>query len=131
MSNSSPGRTNRQHESEAQSQEAGPQQVTQSGEVGDGEVVWIQAPSPQPAHHQAGGVEQNHHLHDDISVSGSHRTQCLNEVFELSSSDLKQSCRQVAEDEGGRHGGVASLQEVDGVQKEEVTRDYQGDQYSG
>lgn len=45
-------------------------------------------------------------------------------------SDLKQSCRQVADDEGGRHGSMASLQEVDGVQEEEVTRDYKDDQDS-
>ena len=49
----------------------------------------------------------------------------------MGSSDLKQSCRQVAYDEGGRHGGVASLQEVDGVQEQEVTRDDEDDQDSG
>ena len=45
--------------------------------------------------------------------------------------DLKQSCGQVADDEGGRHGSMGSLQEVDGVQEEEVTRDYKKDQDSG
>lgn len=49
----------------------------------------------------------------------------------VSVSDLKQSCRQVADDEGGCHGSMASLQEVDGVQEEEVTWDYQDDQDSG
>lgn len=46
-------------------------------------------------------------------------------------TDLKQSCTQVADDEGGRHGGVASLQEVDGVQEQEVTRDDEDGQDSG
>lgn len=67
VSNSSRSRTEHQSQSEAQSQEASPQQVTQSCEVGDGEVVWIQTPSPQPVHHQAGHVEQNHHLDNDNS----------------------------------------------------------------
>lgn len=62
VSNSGPGGTDCQNQSEAQSQEARPQQVTQSCEVRDGEVVWVQSPSPQPPHHQAGHVEQNHHL---------------------------------------------------------------------
>lgn len=45
--------------------------------------------------------------------------------------DLKQSSRQVADNEDGRHGSMASLQKVDGVQEEEVTRDYKDDQDSG
>lgn len=49
----------------------------------------------------------------------------------IGSSDLKQSCRQVADDEGGCHGSMASLQEVDGVQEEEVTRHYKDYQDSG
>lgn len=49
----------------------------------------------------------------------------------MRSSDLKQSCRQVADDEGGCHGGVASLQEVDGVQEQEVTRDDEDDKDPG
>lgn len=60
-----PTRTKQQDQSEAQGQEAGPQQVPQSREVRDGVVVWIQAPSPQTAHHQTSHVEQNDHLHDD------------------------------------------------------------------
>lgn len=46
-------------------------------------------------------------------------------------SDLKQSCRQVADDEGGCHGSMASLQEVDAVQEEEMSWDYKDDQDSG
>lgn len=68
MSGSIPSRTDHQNKPETQSQEAGPQQVAQSCEVGDREVVWIQAPSPQPAHHHAGNIEQNHHLDGDIYV---------------------------------------------------------------
>lgn len=81
VSNSSPSRTEHQNQSEAQSQEASPQQVTQSCEVGDGEVVWIQSPLPQPFHHQAGHIEQNHHLEMTIvghilkeSISGWRKT---------------------------------------------------------
>lgn len=46
-------------------------------------------------------------------------------------SNLQQSTNQVADDEGGRDGGMASLQEMNDVQEEEVTRDYKSDQYSG
>lgn len=49
-------------ESEGQGQETRAQQVPQSCEVRDGVVVWVQAPPPQPADHQGGRVEQNHHL---------------------------------------------------------------------
>lgn len=38
--------------------------------------------------------------------------------------NLKKSCSQVEGDEGGCHGSMASLQEVDHVQEEEVTRDH-------
>lgn len=50
---------------------------------------------------------------------------------QLSSFNLKQSSRQVAEDEDGRQGQMSSLQEVDGVQEQEVTWDYKDDQDSG
>lgn len=117
---------NLQDQPEAESQEAGPQQVTQSRQVGDGVVVWIQPPAPQPAHHQAAHVQQHHHLENDVSA----------EPFRLvgdkeKATDLEQSSTQVEGDEGGRHGGVASLQEVDGVQEEEVPRDHEGGQDSG
>lgn len=56
---------------------------------------------------------------------------CKSNQVSIGLSDLEQSCTQVADDEGGCHGSVASLQEVDGVQEEEVTWHYQGDQDSG
>ena len=46
-------------------------------------------------------------------------------------SDLKQRCTQVADDEGGRHGDVAPLQQVDGEEEEQVTRDHEENQDSG
>lgn len=67
VSKSSLSRADHHNQPEAQSQEASTQQVTESCQVGDGEVVWIQAPAPQPAHHQAGHIEQNPHLHSDSS----------------------------------------------------------------
>lgn len=45
--------------------------------------------------------------------------------------NLEQSSTQVAGDEDGRHGSMSSLQEVDGVQEEEVAWDYKDDQDSG
>lgn len=44
---------------------------------------------------------------------------------------LEDSSRQVADDEDGCHSGVTSLQQVDGVQEEEMTWDYQENQDSG
>lgn len=52
-------------QSEADSQEASPQQVAQSCKVGDGEVIRVQSPLPEPADHQVGHVEQNGHLDED------------------------------------------------------------------
>lgn len=46
-------------------------------------------------------------------------------------ADLEHSRRQVAGDEGGGHGSVPPLEEVDGVEEEQVTRDHQEDQDSG
>lgn len=65
LSDWSPGRTDGQNESEAQSKEACPQQVPESREVGDGEVIRVQAPLPQPLHHHTGRVEQDDHLDPD------------------------------------------------------------------
>lgn len=48
--------------SETHCQESRAQQVAQSCEVRDGEVVWIQSSSPEPEHHQPCYVEQNQHL---------------------------------------------------------------------
>lgn len=50
---------------------------------------------------------------------------------ERDGSDLEHSRRQVAGDEGGGHGSVPPLQEVDGVEEEQVTRDHQEDKDSG
>lgn len=47
------------------------------------------------------------------------------------SSNLKQSCTQVADDEDGGHGCMASLQQVDRIQEEEMTWDYKDEQDSG
>lgn len=44
---------------------------------------------------------------------------------------LEDSSRQVADDEGGCHSGVTSLQQVDDVQEEEMTRDHEDNQDSG
>lgn len=47
---------------EAQRQEAGAQQVAQPRQVGDGEVVWVQAPPPHQADNEVGDVEKDGHL---------------------------------------------------------------------
>lgn len=69
QSNSSPRGAGRQNQTEGESKEAGSQQVAQSCEVGDGEVVRVHSPSPQPPHHQAGHVEQNCHLGNEWVMS--------------------------------------------------------------
>lgn len=62
MSEKCPSRVEHDDQSETQGQEACAQQVPQSCEVGDGEVVWVHTPSPQPLHHQTGHKQQNQHL---------------------------------------------------------------------
>lgn len=47
---------------EAEGEEAGPQQVTQSGQVGDGEVVRVHASAPHPVDHPVRQVEKDYHL---------------------------------------------------------------------
>lgn len=47
---------------EAQSQEAGAQQVAQRSQVGDGEVVRVQAPPPHQADDEVGDIEKDGHL---------------------------------------------------------------------
>lgn len=47
---------------EAQSEEAGAQQVTQRRQVGDGEVVRVQALPPHQADDEVGDVEKDGHL---------------------------------------------------------------------
>lgn len=47
---------------EAEGQEAGPQQVPQRGQVGDGEVVRVQTPSPHQADDEVGNVKEDGHL---------------------------------------------------------------------
>lgn len=49
---------------EAEGEEAGPQQVTQSGQVGDGEVVRVHAAAPHPVNHPVRHVEEDHHLNE-------------------------------------------------------------------
>ena len=44
---------------EAEGEEAGPQQVTQGSQVGDGEVVWIHASAPHPVDHPVCQVEED------------------------------------------------------------------------
>lgn len=47
---------------EAQGEEAGAQQVAQRRQVGDGEVVRVQAPPPHQADDEVGDVEEDGHL---------------------------------------------------------------------
>lgn len=47
---------------EAEGQKARPQQVPQSGQVGDGEVVRVQAPPPHRADDEVGKVKEDGHL---------------------------------------------------------------------
>lgn len=47
---------------EAQGKEAGAQQVPQGRQVGDGEVVRVQAPPPHQADDEVGDVEEDGHL---------------------------------------------------------------------
>ena len=49
---------------EAEGEEAGPQQVAQSGQVRDGEVVRVHPPAPHPVNHPVRHVEKNHHLNE-------------------------------------------------------------------
>lgn len=50
---------------EAEGKEAGPQQVTQSRQVRDGEVVGVHASAPHPVDHPVCQVEENYHLEED------------------------------------------------------------------
>lgn len=50
---------------EAEGKEAGPQQVTQSGQVGDGEVIGVHASAPHPVDQPVCQVEKDHHLKGD------------------------------------------------------------------
>lgn len=47
---------------EAEGEEAGPQQVTHSSQVGDGEVVRVQTPSPHHTDDEVGDVKEDGHL---------------------------------------------------------------------
>lgn len=58
---------------EAEGQEAGPQQVPQSGQVGDGEVVRVHASAPHPVNHPVRHVEEDHHL-NGAEAAGSRQT---------------------------------------------------------
>lgn len=56
---------------EAEGEEAGAQQVTQSGQVGDGEVVRVHASAPHPVNHPVRHVEEDHHLNQaEAATSG-------------------------------------------------------------
>lgn len=50
---------------EAEGEEAGPQQVTQSSQVRDWEVVGVHASAPHPVHHPVCQVEKDYHLEED------------------------------------------------------------------
>lgn len=50
---------------EAEGEEAGSQQVTQSSQVRDGEVVWVHTSAPHPVDHPVCQVEEDHHLDED------------------------------------------------------------------
>lgn len=50
---------------EAECEEAGPQQVTQGRQVGDGEVVGVHASAPHPVDHPVCQVEKDYHLEWD------------------------------------------------------------------
>lgn len=47
---------------EAEGEEAGPQQVAQSSQVRDGEVVGVHASAPHPVNHPVCHVEKDDHL---------------------------------------------------------------------
>ncbi len=50
---------------EAECEEAGPQKVAQSCQVGDGEVVGVHASAPHPVDHPVGQVEKDYHLKEE------------------------------------------------------------------
>lgn len=54
---------------EAEGEEAGSQQVTQSGQIGDGEVVWVHSSTPHPVNHPVCQVEEDHHLDQDAEAN--------------------------------------------------------------
>lgn len=90
---------------EAQGQEASPQQVTQGGQVRDGKVVRVHAPTPHPVDHPVCQVEEDH--------------------------DLQQCSKQVEGNEDGCEGGVSPPQGVDGVEEDEVPWGNQQEKYTG
>lgn len=49
---------------EAEGEEAGAQQVAQSSQVRDGEVVGVHASAPHPVNHPVCHVEKDHHLQE-------------------------------------------------------------------
>lgn len=54
---------------EAQGEEASAQQVAQRRQVGDGEVVRVQAPPPHQADDEVGDVEEDGHLEGKKSAA--------------------------------------------------------------
>lgn len=46
-------------------EEAGPQQIPQGRQVGDGEVVGVHASAPHPVNHPVCQVEEDQHLEED------------------------------------------------------------------
>lgn len=119
---------------EAEGEEASPQQVAQSGQVGDGEVVRVHASAPHPVNHPVRHVEKNHHLNEAEAA-------CLHLKITASPSlsifpkipatyfrtpgflreYLQQCSSQVEANEDGCQGGVATPQGADGVEEDEVS----------
>lgn len=53
---------------EAEGKEASPQQVAQSSQVRDGEVVRVHASTPHPVDHPVCQVEKDHHLRNEAET---------------------------------------------------------------
>lgn len=56
---------NQRDGAETEGQEAGAQQVPQSRQVGDGEVVGVQTSSPHQTDNEIGNIEQDGHLSEE------------------------------------------------------------------
>lgn len=60
---------------EAECQEPSAKQVSQSSQVWDGEVVWVQATAPHPVHHPVCDVQENQHLETEGPACSHHPLQ--------------------------------------------------------
>lgn len=115
---------------EAEGEEAGPQQVAQSGQVGDGEVVRVHAAAPHPVDHPVRHIEEDHHL-NEAAAAGKSQQIYIDQKSSFRRQYLQQRSSQVEANEDGRQGGVAPPQGADGVEEYEVSWSNQQEKHTG